>query len=568
MSMTRQLWLSILASMLIALGVSLFASLLNARSYLESQLAMKNQDNATTLALALSQGNSDRDGVVLAVTALFDGGHYDLIQVVDPRGGSLVDKVAPPTDTGVPGWFTRLLPIRSLPGRAEITSGWQPIGTLTLMSHAEFAYRALWDTALAMSAAILAAGLLGGLLASLVLRRISRPLGAVLAQAHAINEHRFITMPEPRVPELRELAAAMNDTVNRLRIDFDEDARRYERMRRQANFDPLTGLANRTHFLASLDSALDMEGSPFDALAIIRLRKLGKINRALGRDVADQLLRQIGETVDEVADRCLGTLAGRLNGADFALLLPAGCDPKPALDNLLLELRHTLDSLAGDYATVYIAFAAFTPGDNPARVLARIDTTLAAADVDGGSSVREAPADTPDAGPTGGEEWRTTLRRALDGTDALRLAHYPLRVGDSPRPPPGKPAALAWFRGKRMASRRPLPAHRRPSRPGAGTGPDHPEAGPRRAGKRPWPGRALDQPLGQSHRRSRLPRPHAGSSGRTPREPQPALAGNPRIRWPGPPGSPARPEPGSQAPGLQAGPGTLWPPLRPDRPPL
>jgi EAL domain-containing protein (putative c-di-GMP-specific phosphodiesterase class I)/GGDEF domain-containing protein len=430
MSMTRQLWLSILASMLIALGVSLFASLLNARSYLESQLAMKNQDNATTLALALSQGNSDRDGVVLAVTALFDGGHYDLIQVVDPRGGSLVDKVAPPTDTGVPGWFTRLLPIRSLPGRAEITSGWQPIGTLTLMSHAEFAYRALWDTALAMSAAILAAGLMGGLLASLVLRRISRPLGAVLAQAHAINEHRFITMPEPRVPELRELAAAMNDTVNRLRIDFDEDARRYERMRRQANFDPLTGLANRTHFLASLDSALDMEGSPFDALAIIRLRKLGKINRALGRDVADQLLRQIGETVDEVADRCLGTLAGRLNGADFALLLPAGCDPKPALDNLLLELRHTLDSLAGDYATVYIAFAAFTPGDNPARVLARIDTTLAAADVDGDSSLREAPADTPDAGPTGGEEWRTTLRRALDGTDALRLAHYPLRVGD------------------------------------------------------------------------------------------------------------------------------------------
>jgi hypothetical protein len=45
------------------------------------------------------------------------------------------------------------------------------------MSHAEFAYRALWDTALTMSAAILAAGLMGGLLASLVLRRISRPLG-------------------------------------------------------------------------------------------------------------------------------------------------------------------------------------------------------------------------------------------------------------------------------------------------------------------------------------------------------------------------------------------------------
>ena len=46
MSMTRQLWLSILSSMLIALVASLFASLFNARSYLEAQLAMKNQDNA------------------------------------------------------------------------------------------------------------------------------------------------------------------------------------------------------------------------------------------------------------------------------------------------------------------------------------------------------------------------------------------------------------------------------------------------------------------------------------------------------------------------------------------
>ena len=143
MSMTRQLWLSILASMFIALAASLLASLLNARSYLESQLAMKNQDNAATLALALSQNHTDREGVVLATTALFSNGHYELVQVVDPQGSSLVDKVAPPTDTGVPGWFMRLLPIRSLPGRAEISSGWQPIGSLTLMSHSEFAYRAL-----------------------------------------------------------------------------------------------------------------------------------------------------------------------------------------------------------------------------------------------------------------------------------------------------------------------------------------------------------------------------------------------------------------------------------------
>ena len=52
MSMYRQLWLAIITSMLLALGGSLLASLLSARSYLEAQLSQKNADNATVLALA------------------------------------------------------------------------------------------------------------------------------------------------------------------------------------------------------------------------------------------------------------------------------------------------------------------------------------------------------------------------------------------------------------------------------------------------------------------------------------------------------------------------------------
>jgi hypothetical protein len=104
MSMTRQLWLSILASMLIALGVSLFASLLNA-PFLPGIPARHEEPGQRHHPGPGPEPRQQRpgDGVVLAVTALFDGGHYDLIQVVDPRGGSLVDKVAPPTDTGVPG---------------------------------------------------------------------------------------------------------------------------------------------------------------------------------------------------------------------------------------------------------------------------------------------------------------------------------------------------------------------------------------------------------------------------------------------------------------------------------
>lgn len=430
MSMTRQLWLAILGCVLIALVASVLAALLNARAYLETQLAMKNQDNATTLALALSQSGAGAEAVAPAVTALFDSGHYTLIQVVDARGNALVDKVATPAESGAPAWFVRLLPIRSLPGNAEITRGWQPMGTLTLISDAGFAHRALWDTTVGMSLFILAAGLLAGLLASLILRRITRPLQAVLEQARAINQHRFITMPEPAVPEMQALAAAMNDTVNRLRIDFEEDARRYERMRLQANFDPLTGLANRVHFLANLDSALDQEGPPFDCLVMVRLRTLGRINRSLGREVANDLLRRVGARLEEMDGRCPGTLPGRLNGADFAMLLPAGCDPAAELDALLGDLHGLLADLGDAYATLYISHAAIRPGEPACGLLTRLDQALARADAAGVSAVVQATPAEGAAPQAGGEVWRTTLRRALDGQDHLRLDHYPLRLGD------------------------------------------------------------------------------------------------------------------------------------------
>ena len=210
MSMYRQLWLAIITSMLLALGGSLLASLLGARSYLEAQLSQKNADNATVLALALNQRNLDVVSVELAVSALFDSGHYELIRVVDPLGRTLVERRADAGELGAPAWFANYLPLRAAPGDAQISDGWKQFGTITLVSHSRFAYGALWSNVLRMAMALTIACVIGGYLGSLILRRLKQPLKAVIDQAAAITERRFVTIDEPRVPELRQLAAAMN----------------------------------------------------------------------------------------------------------------------------------------------------------------------------------------------------------------------------------------------------------------------------------------------------------------------------------------------------------------------
>jgi hypothetical protein len=84
--------------------------MLSARTYLESQLSIKNTDNATALALSLSQSNPDEVTVDLVVSSLFDGGHYEVVRVVNPQGKTMSERVSTDTDLGAPAWFANLLP--------------------------------------------------------------------------------------------------------------------------------------------------------------------------------------------------------------------------------------------------------------------------------------------------------------------------------------------------------------------------------------------------------------------------------------------------------------------------
>jgi EAL domain-containing protein (putative c-di-GMP-specific phosphodiesterase class I)/GGDEF domain-containing protein len=425
MSMYRQLWLAIIVSMLLALTGSLLASLLSARAYLEQQLSMKNADNASALALSLSQQNPDAVTTELAVAALFDSGHYESIRVHDPNGKLIIERVAEAGDLGAPEWFASRLQIRAEPGEAQITSGWAQLGTVSLVSHSRFGYEALWTSTREMIAALTLASLIGGYLGSLILRRLRRPLQAVIDQAEAITNRRFVSIPEPNVPELHQLARAMNSTVARLKTMFDEEAARLETLRREANFDGLTGLANRDYLIAELRSTLEGERSRGGTLLLIRVADLVGINRRLGRDATDDLLQRVGSALGTTAQDVPDALAARMNGADFALLLPGRLPGREFADAVLTKLIRVLEPFADGGPSAYIGFGGFGPGSALRIVLSQVDAALIAAEADSINGVREALIDTRDELPESNEEWGEIIRGALEKR-RLKLVFFPV----------------------------------------------------------------------------------------------------------------------------------------------
>lgn len=425
MSMYRQLWLAIIVSMLVALAGSLLASSLSARIYLSEQLAMKNTDNAAVLALSLSLRQPDAVEVELAVSALFDSGHYELIRVTDPRGKIIVERKIEPGVKGVPAWFVRLLPLVSPPGVAQVTSGWKQFGTVHLVSHSRFAYESLWKNVWELAGALFVATLIGGYLGTLILRRLRLPLEAVIGQARAITERRFSTIDEPRVPELRQLATAMNTMVGRLKSMFEEEATRLESVRREANCDSLTGLANRSHFLARLHQALEAEDSRGIGLILVRVADLAGINRRLGRDATDDLLRRFAAVLQGSVEQQSDSLVARLNGADFALLVMGQSTARPQAERLLPLLVQEAAPFVGDNPSACIGLGNFPRGVEMSAVLSQVDAALASAEADGGNALRESGFSGAEDAPKSADEWSRLIRHALD-QNWVRLISFPV----------------------------------------------------------------------------------------------------------------------------------------------
>lgn len=429
MSLFRQLWLAVIVSTLIAFVGSFAVSMMTARQYLEEQLAIKNNDNAASLALSMSQMDKDPVTLELQVAALFDSGQYARIQVRDPEGMTLIEKTSPAVSDDVPAWFARLFPIASRPGSAQISTGWTQFGTVELVSHNRFAYRELWQGGWRLLMWFSLGGVLAGFLGMQILRRIKRPLDAVVGQARAISDRRFIRIEEPATPELKSLARAMNVMVGRVKAMFEEEASRLEQVRREATLDPLTGLANRAYFMNRLAIALNDEDAPTrGSLIMLRLADLAGINRCAGRETADEVLRRTGAALRELAEKNPGAEAARLNGADFTLLLPGQNDPQPACQQLLVALQSLVAAhLLPENAIGHLGSSVYQHNEPVPQLLARVDAALAAAELQGPLAAQHV-AEQSHCSASTQADWRSILTDALKD-QRLRLIEFP--VADS-----------------------------------------------------------------------------------------------------------------------------------------
>ena len=428
MSLIRQIRLLLLATLLLSFLGSVGLTIQTARDTLETQLRLKNSDNASSLAMVLGQQEGEIELMKLVISAQFDTGFYQAIRLVTTDGQPGFVLEASPAPARAPGWFVRLLPITSTPGLAQVSDGWRALGSIEVVSQTAYAHDDLWRASVQSAAALAVLGLLVGLVSQRVVQRIQNSLDRTVEQAQALVNGDFITVAEPKIPELQRLTRAMNTMIARLKSIFEAQAAQVETLRQHAYTDPVTGVSNRSHFMGQLSAARQSDYDSRDAgLILLRILHLAEVNRTLGRVETDKMIAAVSQVMKARSEREAGCHVGRLNGTDFALYLPHGGMAMASANEIVAETQR---QLAGFGALAGVAIGAVEIDGEEAlpQLLGAADAALARAENRGPFSVdlvARGDAVGVAGGARGEASWRESLVEAVSGRRA-HLVKFPV----------------------------------------------------------------------------------------------------------------------------------------------
>ena len=430
MSLIRQLWIAVALMMSIAFISSFSISTYKAKSYFEEQLLLKNIDNASSLALTLSQLEKDPVTIELLIAAQFDTGHYQRIELIDPDGNTVQKRLFDGDESmSVPDWFIAFASLNIEAGVAQVQDGWFQFGTLYVESHTSFAYQALWTTTRDLFLWFLVVSVGAGLVGTLILKYITKPLDDVVNQAEAIGGRRFITSSEPKTLEFGRVVRAMNDLSSRVRSMLDVERERLEEMRYKNQHDNLTGLANREYFLSLLDACLnDKDKNAQHAILLIRVSHLSELNNQLGHQAVDQLIMDLVSTIQDCVDALSTSYTqadlGRLNGSDFAVLLSDANDLEALSDSIVEKLLALSDRFASRLQ-LPVAATYFSPSIGRGALMMQLDTLLATAEQNQ-TTCSELCLESPSNQRfTNADEWRVVLMEAII-REHIHAEHFPV----------------------------------------------------------------------------------------------------------------------------------------------
>ncbi|MGE0621695.1 MAG: putative bifunctional diguanylate cyclase/phosphodiesterase [Pseudomonadales bacterium] len=259
----------------------------------------------------------------------------------------------------------------------------------------------------------------------LAIRRAVQPLADMQAPLEAIA-HGDLEVKMPASPH-REIAAIGEALETALASIRERDRHLFK----LANFDPLTGLSTRHHFIEQLGPRLAVATPGCGALLFVDMDQFKHVNDTYGHQAGDRVLAQVGARLRQLVRR--DDLLGRFGGDEFVLYI-ADIDARDAdamADKLLREMSEfplVYDDVSlSANCSLGIAMVDETSRLNPEELISQADVACRLAKSSGRNrACRYEPDEKHIEAIKSDVEWQRKLKRALK-EDHFELHYQPIQ---------------------------------------------------------------------------------------------------------------------------------------------
>ncbi len=259
----------------------------------------------------------------------------------------------------------------------------------------------------------------------LAIRQAVQPLADMQQPLESIARGNLdVKIPTSRYREISAIGEALETALDSIR-------ERDRHLLKLANFDPLTGLATRHHFIEQLTARLAGATPGYGALLFVDMDQFKHVNDTYGHQAGDQALVQVGARLRQHVRR--DDLLGRFGGDEFVLFIPdiSASDADAMADKLLREM--------GEFPLVYddvslsancslgIAMVEETSRLNPEELISQADVACRLAKSTGRNrACRYQPDEKHIETIKSDVEWQGKLKRALK-EDLFELHYQPIQ---------------------------------------------------------------------------------------------------------------------------------------------
>lgn len=324
MTLFKQIAILFSVILLFILALVLSISFLDTKRFVENELYQRAQNNAAVLSVNLSTAKGDMAKIYTIVNAVFDNGHYKAVLLHDMKGKILLKKVSK-KNAHVPPWFGEFIDLSQNSAQAQVSSGWQPFGVLSVTIDKSKAIEYLYHLFKNIVLVFFIAGLVGVWLIYILLKVIFKPLQRVRHQAQEVIKNRFEYQKFiPQTLELRTIVIAMNKIVGKMEKIYHSLQSATAKNQKITYTDEITSLGNRRFFILKYNEYVkSLDNRAGGVVLFLRIANTLEANKIIGFDKVNEIYKNIALVLKENTLEEDDAIACRVSGTEFGCLLPA-----------------------------------------------------------------------------------------------------------------------------------------------------------------------------------------------------------------------------------------------------